>query len=77
MTIPSSSNPKWAKLISGEIKPVFKFLAIKLLLGRLNRRYNQDQSPATMNSCIAELIAFFKKNAHLPVANNDLTTIFS
>ena len=76
MSIPNATNPKWKKLLAGEIKVDLKFLALKLLLGRLNMKYKKDPSDATTRESVKELVAFFEKNKNIPVATDDLTKIF-
>jgi hypothetical protein len=76
MAVPGKIDPKWKKLLTGEITPDLNFLAVKMLLGRLNLKYKKDPSNATATACITELVTFFEKNAAMPAAQNDLKKIF-
>jgi hypothetical protein len=76
MEVPSSTNPNWLKMISGEIKPEIQFLATKILLNRLAMTYRMDPSPATTMQSISELIQLMQSNIQLPKVQNDLTIIF-
>lgn len=75
MNIPDSKDKKWEQAISGDAEYQFKFLATKILLGRLRLSYQNDSSPQQMSACINELRAFFEKNQNVPVAMEDLKEI--
>ena len=76
MQIPSVTHPKWAKLISGELKCNFELLSVKILLGRLVTNYKNTPTEAVLNECINEARNFFEKNQRLPKAEKDLMEIF-
>jgi hypothetical protein len=75
MTIPNESHPGWLKAISGQGQFRFDFLATNIIMGRLNRDYKRDSSPATARKLTAELRDFFQKNIKLPKVQADLKKI--
>lgn len=70
--IPSTSNPKWAQLIKGDLTYDYKFLALKIVLTRLQQKvkYNSAELPASVD----ELNAFFTK--HQALLADDIKMIF-
>jgi hypothetical protein len=53
-----------------------KFLAAKILLGRLTRAVKDNPSPDNIKTSIDQLHDIFAQNAHIPSVQNDLKTIF-
>jgi Na+-transporting NADH:ubiquinone oxidoreductase subunit NqrC len=76
MNVPPKTNPQWANLVTGKKVFTLKFLAAKILLGRLTRSVADDSSPKNVNDCVSELHALFEKNSKAPSAQEDLKTIF-
>jgi hypothetical protein len=75
MQIPSPSHPAWMKVISGETAPAVDFLAIRILLSRLNLMYRKDSSITNTQNSVNELRTFFEKNINLPKVQSDLSKI--
>ena len=53
-----------------------KFLAAKILLGRVMRTVGSDPSPANIRDGVDQLHALFEKNTNAQSAQIDLKTIF-
>lgn len=70
--IPAASDPKWTKLVKGEISFEYKFLALKIVLTRLQQKVKQDSAEAP--SAVTELVAFFNK--HQALLADDIKMIF-
>jgi hypothetical protein len=76
MDMPSKSNKTWQDIVTGKKTFQLKFLASKILLGRLTRSAKEDQSPANISKCVDELYAIFANNIKMPSVQDDLRTIF-
>lgn len=77
MEIPSANDPKWKKIILGELNYEFEYLAVKIILGRLHNKYQIQQTDEVMRQSIDELRVFFEKNKSIPKVHNDLLKIFN
>lgn len=77
MGIPSKDNSKWKEIVTGEKTYTLKFLAAKILLGRLTRRISQDSSDENISKAIEELHTIYSRNADNASAKVDIKTIFS
>ena len=67
------NDPKWKKLLDGEIKKEFKLVAAGLCVSRNQREYRMDHTPATLSKCVDDLIAFFSKYEKL--VSDDLAEV--
>ncbi len=76
MSVPPRDNPKWEEIITGKKTYTLKFLAAKILLGRLTRTVKADSAPANVSAAVDELHALYTKNAATQSAKDDLKTIF-
>ncbi len=76
MSVPPKNNPKWAEIVTGKKTYALKFLAAKILLGRIVRTVSADPAPAKVQDAVNQLHAIFEKNAASPSAQDDLKTIF-
>jgi hypothetical protein len=76
MDIPNKTNRTWHDIITGKKTFQLKFLATKILLGRLVRAAKEDPSPANISDCIDELYAIFANNIKMPSVQDDIKTIF-
>jgi len=76
MDVPSMSRPQWSDLVTGKKTYQLKFLAAKILLGRLVHSAKDDPSPSNIKSCIEQVYNVYSKNVGSPSAQEDLTTIF-
>jgi hypothetical protein len=59
--IPSKSDGKWAKLVTGEISIKFKVLSAGLLMSRMQRETKATPDSLTVRRCVDEVYAFFEK----------------
>ena len=76
MDMPSKSNKTWQDIVTGRKTFQLKFLASKILLGRLVRSAKEDSSPENINKCVDDLYAIFANNIKMPSVQDDLKTIF-
>lgn len=75
MNIPPASDPIWKKVITGQRKCNFDYLAAKLLQAMLMRSFNKDPSHANSSKCCETLRELFVQNSDQPLAQNDLKKI--
>ena len=59
--IPSKSDGRWAKLVSGELKVQFNVLSAGLLISRMQRETKAAPDYITQRRCVDEVYAFFQK----------------
>lgn len=76
MDVPSKSNKQWSDIVTGKKTYQLKFLAAKILLGRLVHTANDNPTPGNISSCIDQVYNLYAKNAGSPSVQEDLTTIF-
>jgi hypothetical protein len=76
MTVPPTTKPQWAEIVTGKKTYQLKFLAAKILLGSLVRTVCKDPSPAKISAGVDKLHGLFAKNSTLPSVQTDLKTIF-
>ncbi len=69
--IAPASDPLWHRLLSGEIKPTYRCLALRILMIRLTHAYRDGT--AVKADIVAELRTFFRDNARF--AAPDYATI--
>ena len=67
------SDHRWKKLVSGEIQPELKCLALKILLSRL--KLEVARQPANVGSAVDEVFAFFQSK--MAIAEGDYQRVFS
>lgn len=72
MTYDNISEQTWQDLLLGRLDCNFEFLALKILLTRLRFKLQQDNSPASLRQCVAEVKGLFEKMGNLPKAQEDL-----
>jgi hypothetical protein len=72
MTVPPNTHAIWQDIVAGRIRPAFGFLAIRILLGRIQPAAQRD--PSKLPELAGELHALFAANAHLPSVQRDLAT---
>jgi len=70
--IPPSGDARWHDLLSGAVRPMYKCLALRILMIRLTHAY--DRSDADRPALVEELRGFFRDN--LRFARDDFATIF-
>ncbi len=73
MSVPAKTNPKWSAVVTGKQTYALKFLAAKIMLGRLIRSAN---SPQAISAAVDELHALYTQNIAVPSAKEDMKTIF-
>ena len=76
MDVPSKSNKAWQDIVTGKKTFQLKFLAAKILLGRLTRTVKEDPSPNTISNSVDQIYALFSSNLNMPSVQEDLKTIF-
>ncbi len=76
MSVPPKDHPEWAAIVTGKKTYALRFLAAKILLGRLTRTVKADASPDNVSAAVNELHALYTKNAATQSAKDDLKTIF-
>lgn len=76
MTVPARTHPKWAEIVTGKTTYELKFLAAKIMLGRVMRTVSADPSPNNIKEAAENLQAIYEKNAGSPSAQEDLKIIF-
>jgi hypothetical protein len=73
MTVPPITDPIWTDIVSGRTRPDFGFLAIRILLGRLQPAAKRELTKVPQFA--HELHALIAANAHLPSVQRDLATL--
>lgn len=76
MNVPAKTHPRWAEIVSGKKAYELKFLAAKIMLGRVMRTVSADPSPNNVREAAENLQSIYEKNAGSPSAQEDLKTIF-
>jgi len=76
MNIPPKTKPQWAEMVSGKKVYALKFLAAKILLGRLIRSVEIDPSEINIRNSVDQLHGLYENNATAPSAVEDMKTIF-
>ena len=64
-----------ADIVLNKISVNFNFLALKIMLTRLQQKVKTHPDPATVNECVAEFKNFLIKFAHLPKTQEDIAKI--
>lgn len=75
MDVPEKNDPIWEALVTGKKTCSLRFLAAKILLGRLVRSVAADRSPENIRASAESLQAMFANNLHTPSAKDDLRVI--
>jgi hypothetical protein len=76
MNVPSKTQKQWADIVTGRKTYELKFLAAKIMLGRLVRTVGPGGSPESIRDAVDQLHAVYEKNAASPSVQEDLKTIF-
>ena len=76
MNVPPKNNPKWADVVTGKKTYTLKFLAAKILLGRVVRTVSASPTPDNVRDAVDQLHAVYLKNEAIPSVQDDLKTIF-
>lgn len=75
MDVPDVHNAIWERLVTGETTCVLRFLAARILLGRLVRCVSEDDSPDNVQLCAAQIHSIFANNVNAPSVQDDLKTL--
>ncbi len=76
MSIPGKDKAQWADIVTGKKTYDLKFLAAKILLGRVVRSVSADPKPQNVRGAVDQLHALYEKNAASPSVQADMKTIF-
>ena len=76
MEVPDKNDSAWQDIVLGRKSHQLKFLAAKILLGRLTRSAKADPSPENIKVNAEQLYAIFANNLNIPSVQDDLKTIF-
>jgi hypothetical protein len=76
MDVPSKTHKGWQDVVTGKKTFQLKFLAAKILLGRLTRSVKDNPTPDNVKASIDQLHDIFAQNVHIPSVQDDLKTIF-
>lgn len=76
MDVPAKSHKTWADVVTGKKNYELKFLAAKILLGRVVRSVEKNPSAENINAAIDQLRNVYVKNADIAAVQDDLKTIF-
>jgi hypothetical protein len=56
--IPSREHPVWKKIVIDDAQYRFRFLALKILMGRIKMKLEFERSDNVVESCVDELYDF-------------------
>jgi hypothetical protein len=73
-SLPPISDKRWEALVSGEIVPEVKMLALRIMLSRSNISIREDPSPTNMQKIIKEIYQFLRDNPQ--TAQADIAALF-
>ena len=76
MDVPSKSHEGWHDIITGKKTFELRFLAAKIMLGRLLRGVHDDPTPQNISSSIDLLHNLFAQNTKSKTVQDDIKTIF-
>lgn len=76
MDVPAKTKPQWADIVTGKKTYELKFLAAKILLGRLVRTIGATPTPTNVREGVDQLHALFEKNNASQSVQVDIKTIF-
>lgn len=75
MDMPAKDDPIWEDLVTGKKACSLRFLAAKILLGRLTRSVAGDSSPENIQASAEALHDMFTNNQATPSAKADLLVL--
>ena len=76
MEVPSRSHEGWRDIVTGKKTFELKFLAAKIMLGRLVRGVHDNPTPQNIASSIDQLYNLFVQNSNSQTVQDDIKTIF-
>ncbi len=74
-SLPPVGHSIWHELVKGNKVISFSFLAVKLVLTRLQQEYKKDTRAEKLSACSHELYSFFEGKKHLPLVMEDIKKI--
>ncbi len=77
MEIDKIPRQTWIDLISGKIVCELEYLALKILLARIQLIAKKNTSPESFRKYTDELIDLFKKSQNIPSCKRDLEKIIN
>ncbi|WP_029459484.1 hypothetical protein [Solidesulfovibrio alcoholivorans] len=75
MHLPDRNASIWNEIVTGKKTCQLKFLAAKILLGRLTRSVKEDGSEENITAGIDQLYALYANNRNMPSARDDLAAL--
>ena len=75
MDVPDENAAIWRRLVTGEQVCVLRFLAARILLGRLVRCVNEDNTLENVRQCAAQIHSIYANNSNTPSVQEDLRTL--
>lgn len=72
MQLPPVHSPIWTNLVTGKSQPPLKFLAAKIMLGRLIRKTTADPSAQTIQECTEKIYDLYTNNLEFPQVKQDI-----
>lgn len=76
MEVPSKSHEGWQDIVTGKKTFELKFLAAKIMLGRLVRGVHDNPTPQNIAYSIELLHTLFAQNSNSLTVQADIETIF-
>lgn len=76
MSVPAKTHPRWAEIVTGKKAFDLKFLAAKIMLGRVVRNVSAAPTPDNIRDAVEHLHSIYEKNEANPTVKEDLKTIF-
>ena len=73
--IPSKTDPRWKKLVTGELDHQFKMTAAGMCVSRNQRMYKRESTDTVMTSAVENLHEFFTKFEK--IAEDDIKALFT
>lgn len=76
MNVPPKNHPRWSEIVTGKKTYELKFLAAKIMLGRVVRNVSAAPTPDNIKDAVEHLHSMYEKNAASPSVQEDLQNIF-
>lgn len=76
MEVPSKAHEGWQDIVTGRKTFELRFLAAKIMLGRLVRGVHDNPTPQNIASSIDLLYNLFAQNSNSITVQADIKTIF-
>ncbi len=76
MSVPAKTHPRWSEIVTGKKAFDLKFLAAKIMLGRVVRSVSASPTSDNIRDAVEHLHSIYEKNEANPTVKEDLKTIF-